>query len=307
MLKQRKNKNGKRIGKKISKTKRNKKRSSKRNKKRSSKRNKKRSSKRNKKRSSKRNKIVRGGSISKFLTSETNNPTDIIEIGRGGAGVAYLDKSQPDSVFKISDKSVTCRVWGKEASIYKQMEKFKVDTPLCKILKMKEYENHGDICYMELTRAYNPRGDDANYTIQPRFQDDTYEYIYKGRGHFLGVSNLKAENIFTDDNINDYIRDLGILMARLHYKVKNDGYDLELFISKEENGIIIYIADFDLSELYKVITPRIIERLEWSLSAFPYFPIDGNLYDIFSKNYIEEATKYGMKETAEKVLRLYTE
>ena len=30
-------------------------------------------------------------------------------------------------------------------------------------------------------------------------------------------------------------------------------------------------------------------------------------YDIFSKNYIEEATKYGMKDTAEKVLRLYTE
>ena len=250
---------------------------------------------------------MRGGSISKFLESETNNSTNIVEIGKGGAGVAYLDKSQPESVFKISDRSVTCRVWGKEASIYKKMEKFEVDTPLCKILKMKEYENHGDICYMELTRAFNPRGDDENYTIQPQFQDERYEYIYKGRGHFLGISNLKDENIFTDDNINDYIRDLAILMARLHYKVKNDGYDLELFISKEDSRTIIYIADFDLSEFYEVISPRVIERLEWSLSAFPYFPIDGDLYDIFSTNYIDEATKYGMKETAEKVLKLYTE
>ena len=307
MLKRKNNKNvvlRKVIGKGRNKTKRKKKRLSRRNK-RLSKRNK-RLSKRNK-RLSKRNKTMRGGSISKFLESETNNSTNIVEIGKGGAGVAYLDKSQPDSVFKISDKSVTCRVWGKEASIYKQMEKFKVDTPLCKILKMKEYENHGDICYMELTRAFNPRGDDENYTIQPQFQDERYEYIYKGRGHFLGISNLKDENIFTDDNINDYIRDLAILMARLHYKVKNDGYDLELFISKEDSRTIIYIADFDLSEFYEVISPRVIERLEWSLSAFPYFPIDGDLYDIFSTNYIDEATKYGMKETAEKVLKLYTE
>ena len=284
-------------GKGRNKTKKKKKRLSKRNK---------RLSKRNK-RLSKRNKTMRGGSITKFLASERDNSTNIVEIGKGGAGVVYLDKSQPDSVFKISDRSVTCRVWGKEASIYKQMEKFKVDTPLCKILKMKEYENHGDICYMELTRAFNPRGDDENYTIQPQFQDEKYEYIYKGRGHFLGISNLKNENIFTDDNINDYIRDLGILMARLHYKVKNDGYDLELFISKEDSRTIIYIADFDLSEFYEVISPRVIERLEWSLSAFPYFPIDGDLYDIFSTNYIDEATKYGMKEAAEKVLKLYTE
>lgn len=297
-----------RNGKGRNKTKRNIKRLSKGNKKRLSKRNKRRLSKRNKRRFLKRNKVMRGGSIANFLASGRDNPDDLVEIGKGGAGVVYLDKSQPDSVFKISDKRKTCRIWNKEASIYELLNKFQIDTPLCKILKMKTYETYDAVCYMELTRAYNPRGDDVPYTIHPQFQYNKLKYINKDRGHFLGVSNLKTESIFTDANINDYIRDLGILMARLHYQVKNDGYDLELFISKEEGGkTIIYIADFDLSEFYSVISPKIIKRLEWSLAAVPYFPIDGDLYDIFSTNYIEEATKHGMKETAEKVLKLYTE
>jgi hypothetical protein len=248
-----------------------------------------------------------GGNIEQFLKQFDLRET--VEIGRGGAGVAYIDKTQPDSVFKMSVKNETCRNWGKESIIYDRLNTYiNVDTVLCKLLKKKDYyQRDSNLCCMELTRAFNPLGNELAYTIHPQFQYKSLDYKIKGRGLFLGIDQLIEKNIFTDDNIKQYIRDLGIVMARLHYKIKNDGFDLELFISKTDDKIIIYIGDFDLSEFYEVADAEIIKRLSWSLEAVPYFPIDGELFTIFKEHYVTEAGKYGEKDIAEEVLRRYLE
>jgi hypothetical protein len=255
-------------------------------------------------------KKMKGGNINDFfkMFNSDKNKDNIIEIGRGAAGIVYLDKTQQNSVFKISKRSNTCRLWNNEKKIYDILQTFDIDTSLCKILKMKDYLFTDDICSIELTRAFNPKNIDT-YTIHPQFQCDILNYVNNERGHFLGIKNLIKDGIFTSESIEKYIKNLGIIMARLHYKAKNDGYDLELFVSKiKNNDPIIYIADFDLSEFYEdKPNQQQIERLAWSLEAYPYFPIKGSLYEIFSNNYMEEAEKYDMKNIATEVLRLYTE
>jgi hypothetical protein len=247
--------------------------------------------------------IETSGNKSKRKSINDINNSNIVDIGRGGLGIVYLDKKQPNSVFKVSKRTQTCREWGKEHEIYKHINSFNINTKLCKILKMKDYLSTDNICAIELTRAYNPRGEDHYYAIHPQFQLDDLDYKNKDRGVFLGINNLLAENIFTKDNIKDYIKDLGIIMSRLHYKVKNDGYDIELFVSKKNEKVTIYIADFDLSDIY---TEPDIDRLHWSLENVPYFPIEGPLYDIFKNAYLKEAKKYNMEDIAKKVFELYS-
>jgi hypothetical protein len=232
----------------------------------------------------------------------------IKQIGKGGGGIVYINLNKPNYVYKVSNKNNTCRIWSKEVKIYKKLNLFNIDTKLCKILKMKSYIINKDICCLQLTRAFNPIDNKLNYTIQPQFQYDSFNYNYTDRGLFLGIKELLEYKIFTKDNIKKYIKDLGIVMSRLHYQIKNDGHDLELFISKKKNeDVIIYIGDFDLSENYKHVNENVIEILEKSLSDVPYFPIEGELYSIFSKNYLLEAKKYASEETALQVLKLYTQ
>lgn len=245
-------------------------------------------------------------SIQKFIKN-INNPKNIEVLGKGAAGTVYLDKTQNnDSVFKISSKDNVCRDWEKEINIYKIINEYNIDTEKCKVLKMKNYIKDDKSCYLELTRAFNPKGADEYYTIHPLFQVEERYLKHKDRGLYMGINNMIEEGFFTKQSIKEYIKDLGIIMARLHYFVKNDGYDIELFLSKENEKIVIYIADFDMSNMYTEVTDEVIERLEWSLSAVEYFPMDGPLYDIFSSAYIKEASKYDMEETAKKVLSLYT-
>jgi hypothetical protein len=252
----------------------------------------------------KKNKYMKGGSIENFFFNLESKNNDIVEIGSGGFGIVYLDKTQPTSVFKVSKKNNTCREWKKESDIYNLLMETDIDTKLCKIVKMKQFLNTEVMCCMELTRAYNPIGNDEDYTIQPQFQYTNLYYKDKVRGLFLGVNDLIKMEIFTKENISNYIKELGIIMARLHYKLKNDGYDIELFISKiEGEETNIYIGDFDLTQFYE--DPD-IKRLAWCFRAVPYFPIEGELYDIFSTNYINEAKKYNMGEIAELVLTEYT-
>jgi hypothetical protein len=246
-----------------------------------------------------------GGNIDYFI----KNIDKYQEIGKGAQGIVYSNISDYDSVFKVSNNTNTCRIWNGESKIYEILNKINIDTELCKLIKMNEYIHiENKMCIMKLLRVINPINQDLKYTIHPQFQHEKLDYTVKGRGRFLGINDLISKEIFTLDNIQNYIKDLGILMSRLHYLLKNDGYDIEIFIGKDiETNIVLYVGDFDLSEFYETINDEIIERLEWSLSAVPYFPIQGEYYEIFSQNYLEEASKYNMRETAKKVLKLYTE
>jgi len=170
---------------------------------------------------------------------------------------------------------------------------------------MKDYVNDGKICCIELTRVINPIGIELNYTIQPLFGAENNYHKNETRGLFLGVNELISENIFTIDNIKEYIKQLAILMARLHYKLKNDTSDIELFISRENDIITIYIGDFHIAQFFIDYNENIINKLAESFYTVNYFPCEGELYDIFSTNYIIEATIYGMQEIAKKVLQQY--
>jgi hypothetical protein len=247
-------------------------------------------------------KLLKGGNINSFL--EKIDTDKIIEIGRGGYGIVYLDITQANSVFKISNDG-KCKDWNNEIEIYEILNKNNIDTDLCKIIKMKDYVNDGKICCIEFTRVINPRGNELNYTIQPIFQDENFNYKHESRGLFLGVNHLISENIFTIDTIKEYIKQLAILMARLHYKLKNNTSDIELIISREHDKIIIYVGDFDRAQFFIDYNEDIIDKLAESFYAVNYFPSEGDLYDIFSTNYIIEATNYGMQEIAKKVLKEY--
>jgi hypothetical protein len=247
------------------------------------------------------------GLVNDFLVAHIDPvlKQDINQIGKGATGTVYVYNKYNDSVFKISNSSETCSHWTKESEIYKILNTFNIDEELCKILKMKDYMINDLLCGMELTRCYNPLGLEYHYTIHPLFQYYDYYKEIDGRGHYLGIKQLIENNILKNELIPEYVRQLSIVMAKLHYFVKNDGFDLEIFVSKKGETTELYIADFDLSNFYTEITPEIIDRIVWSLESVEYFPIEGHLYDIFSENYLNEAEKYDMRDIAEEILANY--
>ena len=255
-----------------------------------------------------------GGSIDEFLTKLTANIEQLKEIGRGGAGIVYLDETQPDVVFKMSEKANICREWTSESLIYNRLNEENIDEKLCKLIKMHNYKVDSESCIMELTRAKNPIDISLDYTIQPQFGMSDLDYTYRGRGRFLGITELIKENIFTNENIKEYVKDLALVISKLHYKIKNDAYDLELFLSLDNNlsdatnNIVIYIGDFDLSKFITEYDKKTIQRLEWALTAVPYFPTieQPELFEIFKYNYILEASKYSLQEVATQVIDLYS-
>ncbi len=249
------------------------------------------------------NKKLVGGSVDEFLRNKDSS----IQIGFGGSGIVYFDPSQPTSVFKTTSQKETCSTWKKESKIYEKFNEYDIDNRFCKLLKMKEYKIVDDKCYMELTRAVNPENERADYTIHPFFGVDSLDNTHKGRGHFLGIKELIKKNYFTQENIEDYVEHLAIIMAKLHYLVQNDGYDLELFLSREGDNIVIYLADFDLSQFMTKYNNEDINRMEWSLSAVPYFPTrdQSELYEIFTTNYLKEAKIHNKEDIAIKVLEKY--
>jgi hypothetical protein len=242
-----------------------------------------------------------GGNIDLFEA----NQDSAIEIGRGGYGIVYLDSNQSNNVFKVSSMEYTCRQWSIESTIYQRLNNFNIDTEFVKVLKMMDYKNDGYKCIMELTRVINPLDSNLSYTIQPLFGFDSFEKKYLGRGLFLGLTEL-YNHIFEPNTIQEYIRQLGIVMARLHYYVKNDCYDIELFVSKINNKIEIFVGDFDLSIFITDYDNTTINRIIWSLNAVEYFPHPNNiLFENFYASYIDEATKYNKQTIAEYVMSEY--
>ena len=247
------------------------------------------------------------GLVDDFLLAHINPELkkNIHQIGKGASGIVYMYDKYNDSVFKISHSSETCRDWKREAEIYGILNQYDIDEPLCKILKMKDYMVNDSLCGMELTRCYNPLGNEDHYTIHPLFQHNDYDKKIDGRGHYLGMNQLIEKNILIRELIPEYMKQLSIVMAKLHYFVKNDGFDLEIFVSKQNSNTELYIADFDLSNFYTEITPEIKTKLLSSLESIDYFPIEGQLYDIFSENYLNEAEKYDMRHIAQEILTDY--
>jgi hypothetical protein len=248
-----------------------------------------------------------GGNLDAFKAKFDTEDKSLIHIGRGGAGIVYLDPDQPTVVFKYGQRSNNCRIWGKEQKIYQELAKHNIDAPLVKLLKMNEFKTYEDDskCVLELSRVVNPTGA-TNYTIQVQFGAPNANLKNKSRGHIMGTNLLVSNGIIPEDQLPEYMKQLGQVLARLHYIAKNDGYDLEVFAGKEGDTTILYIGDFDLSEMITEYTPKIIQdRLVWSIDAVPYFPTKDQpeLYEPFKTAYIETAEAAGYKEVAEQVMK----
>jgi hypothetical protein len=240
-------------------------------------------------------------------------PESVIQIGKGGTGTVYLDPSQPTYVFKVSDKDATCRQFDSEYKVYNQMNKHTINTELVKVLRMNGYkmtrENNG--CVLELSRVINPIDHDLNYTIQVELGEDSFEYKHPMRGYILGKKQLVEKNILLEDMLESYSEQLGVVMARIHYIVKNDAWDIEVYAGKEKGfeNTILYIGDFDRSRMIEDYTPDVIERMVWSLAAVPYFPNQRQpkLLEAFRSGYMKIATSVGKQDVANAVLSEYSE
>lgn len=250
-------------------------------------------------------KMYKGGSIDIFK----NNISNSVKIGQGGYGSVYIDPSQPENVFKQSKSSCTCKTWTRESIIYNKLNTFNINTSNVKILKMIDYYNDDQMCIMELTRAFNPLGQDNKYTIQVLFGNNDEEQLYDNRGLFLGVNKIIEYNIINKNELNSYIQNLAIVLSRLHFIAKNDCFDVELFLSKEKDGIIVYFGDFDQSLFIDNFTDEIInDRIIWGMCAIEYFPTPKqSFYELFKNEYIKEAERHNCGDIATKIIQKYEE
>jgi hypothetical protein len=264
----------------------------------------------------KKTKKMKGGSVELFIDNKKKDNSSIVLIGSGAQGLVYFDKNQKNVVFKVSDSRNVCRDWLKEANIYDIFKKYDVDEKLCKFMKMNQYATFNNKCYLELLKVNNPLDIDADYTIQPCFGIDSMESFqnehdentaHRKRGLFLGIKELIVNGFFTEESIKEYIAQLGVIIARLHYQVNNDGFDIELFLDKTGDKITVYIADFDLSNFYETINDEIIKKMVACLDSVPYFPTPDQpeLFAIFSDNYINEAKKFKQNMVAQQVMHMY--
>lgn len=243
------------------------------------------------------------------------------EIGRGGYGVVYAIKDDNVSCVKTSNKNGThCRKWSNEFLKIKKMisllennhkyKKFK----RVKIVIPSEFSEHENICYMKLPRIYRPDKNNNKPTIQAQLGVESINLIHKGRGEFIGLSQIKQYLNTNTNNVDTILNrvssELGEIMALIHYIGMNDAYDVELYLGKEHSAKLLkfYIADFDLTENIIQYDAETINRIAWSLDAVPYFPLeslDKNLYNIFKTAYMSIAESCGKKDIAEKVFENY--
>ncbi len=231
------------------------------------------------------------------------------EFGRGGFGIVYTHKNDSGLCVKVSNKvkgNQSCRQWSNEykkiMSFYEKISEseFYKKLKLAKVLKPTEFVESPEQCYMIMPRVFRPEGKDIiKPTIQAQLGCPSCSMIHKGRGEFMGLEQIKT---YVDDkDIENVSYELGVLMGLIHFVGKNDAYDVELYMGKETNSrkCRFYLADFDLSEEYKTLSPAIIQRLTWSLDAVPYFPTedsDSELFKKFKKGYTEVAISVGISD-----------
>ncbi len=233
------------------------------------------------------------------------------EIGRGGYGTVYVKADDPGLCVKVSNKKSakeSCRKWSNEhkkirgviSAIGEELKKMK----MVRVITPVAFRESSEECYMVLPRIYRPEGRDytAKPTIQAQLGLVSGSMIHKGRGEFLGLKECAA--IVGDrGDLERACYELGAVMGLIHFRGKNDAYDVEVYLGKEAGSkkCRFYIADFDLTEEIKELDdPVTLERMTWSIDAVPYFPTthsDEALFELFRKGYKEIADGCGVDES----------
>jgi hypothetical protein len=216
------------------------------------------------------------------------------ELGRGGFGIVYANKRDKSTCIKISHKKESCRSWSNE---HKKIKRFmKTITKhrayrslrMVKVVDPTKFIETNDECYMVLPRIYRPEGTShPGKTIQAYLDEPSANYVYPGRGEFIGLKQIRQ--YIPEKDLKRACFELGLLLGLIHFVGKNDAYDLEVYIGKEhgKKKSRFYISDFDQSENINDFDSNTIERMQWSITALPYFPTDhsSELYQLFRQGY----------------------
>jgi hypothetical protein len=245
-------------------------------------------------------------------------------VGLGGYGTVYTTPTMSSYCLKISNKKGdSCRKWSDEyskiESLISKIKSSKRDiiTPTCEILQPLSYREDGMECFMLTKRVMRPDKNNSP-TIQAQFGVSSCNLVHKGRGQFIGLKEIRYifnNNISKNTNtLQEIVSDLGILMGNIHFYGKNDAFDIELWLGTIHSGndpkIKLFLSDFDLSEPIETYDKETIKRMVWSLETVPYFPIASAnkvLFDIFAKSYKNVASKLGLGNIADEVIKLYEE
>ena len=225
------------------------------------------------------------------------------EIGRGGYGIVYECKTNPNVCIKKSTKKSNCRAWSNEFAKITNIAKCVKSLNLVKLVVPTKFQESDVDCFMEMPRIHNPLGSDN--TLHPLLGESDYHYVDKKRGIFMGMKQLQETFHFTDEYLHQVAFELGKMMSNINFKGKNDAYDVEVYLGDDFK---FYLADFDLSEEIVTHDPDTIKRMVWSLDAVPYFPTMEccpDLYKVFKNGYLSTLNS-DQKVVANLVFELYT-
>ncbi len=210
------------------------------------------------------------------------------EIGRGGYGIVYEHKNNPELCIKKSMKKSNCRMWSNE---YAKIKNINNNVKYLKHVRMivpSEFYESENECYMVMPRIRNPLNIDK--TLHPLLGEEDFKHVDKKRGIFMGIKQLVENFNFDQEYLTQIAYELGIMMSNIHFRAKSDAYDVEIYL---DSDYTLYLADFDLSEDILTYDPETIKRMVWSLDAVPYFPTTDcckDLYEIFKDGYIKNLT-----------------
>ena len=152
--------------------------------------------------------------------------------------------------------------------------------------------------------------DKTTTVIQPLFgENDKFKHDPK-RGYYVSIDILIRENNILLSDLKNIIVDLAKFLAKMHFKAKMDGNDIEFFLSydKQTKKPIIIVADFDLVENITNYDKDIKDKIIWGMTNIEFIPMPfvskgiDKLFKIFSTNYIKTAEKYDKKEVAEQII-----
>jgi len=235
--------------------------------------------------------------------------------------------------------ATTCREWSSEYKKYvamaRRLEGRGVTTlSHARALAIQGYveDTHSGGCYMFMERIKRPPEDvlaragiavtpeSAHLTFQLQLGSVSVDMPTKSRGHFIGVEQV--ERILAAMGVADpaaYVAQLveaeGELLSAIHFVGLNDAYDIELLLhfdaADPSMPIKAVFADFDQTadmfensgrrafDLSWALYADNIDRMEWAISAYPYFPEKSSpLWETFASSYLSFAQGIGSAEGA---------
>jgi|GEM_PF-6580917 len=242
---------------------------------------------------------------------------DLSPIGAGGYGKVYTHPAHHNLAIKKSKDEGLCKDWSNEYNIQKEIASYN-DLPVgffskhsIIVVNPHAFVMVNNTCFLVMDRVC-PLGSSSSKEIS-NIQGKSVHALLgspshfmdnKDRGIFLGRKQLNAYL----NNLTKIIKELGSFMAYVHYKLGYDANDIEVIIGKDclKNEINLYILDFgmvgnftvngavsSLSDMEYFPYP-VDERMKTSLKMSDEDAEENNkLYDIFKKEYLLTAEKYG--------------